>query len=143
VAESGRRKGLKIPRGLVPVRVQFSSRAPKNQGVYYYKIDPFFNRTYLKKVFWPNLCVGSSFELLGILEYACGLNLVPALILNKNPIFEMASITYLKNNSKHPWLCCYTVTKYLSDISHWWTPLFNLFASPILGISQSSTCCKL
>jgi hypothetical protein len=26
------------------------------------------------------------------LEYACGLNLCPALILNQNPIFEMASI---------------------------------------------------
>jgi hypothetical protein len=29
---SGRRKGLKIPRPLVAVRVQVSSRAPKNQG---------------------------------------------------------------------------------------------------------------
>jgi len=28
-------------------------------------------RSYLKKVFWPNLRVGSSFQLLGIPEYAC------------------------------------------------------------------------
>ena len=38
-----------------------------------------------------SLCVGYSFQLLGILEYACGLNLGPALTLNQNPIFEMAS----------------------------------------------------
>jgi hypothetical protein len=48
-------------------------------------------RNHLIKVFWPNLCVGSSFQLLGILEYACGLNLDSALTLNQNPIFEMAS----------------------------------------------------
>jgi hypothetical protein len=48
-------------------------------------------RSYLKNVFWPNLRVGPSFQLLEILEYACGLNLGPALILNQNPIFEMAS----------------------------------------------------
>jgi hypothetical protein len=50
-----------------------------------------FIGSYLKKVFWPNLRVGSSLQLLGILEYACGLNLGPALTLNQNPIFEMAS----------------------------------------------------
>ena len=49
-------------------------------------------RSYLKKIFLSNLCVGSSFQLLGILKYACGLNLGPALTLNKNPIFEMVSI---------------------------------------------------
>ena len=49
------------------------------------------SRSYLKNAFCPNLCVGSSFQLLGILEYACGLNLGPALTLNRNPIFEIAS----------------------------------------------------
>ena len=49
------------------------------------------NRSYLKKVFWPNLGVGSSFQVLDILEYACGLKLDSALILNQNPFFEMAS----------------------------------------------------
>ena len=38
-----------------------------------------------------SLCVGSSFQLLGILKYSCGLNLGPALTLNQNPIFEMPS----------------------------------------------------
>jgi hypothetical protein len=48
-------------------------------------------RSYLKKVFWPNLGVGSSLQVLAILKYACGLKLGPALILNQNPFFEMAS----------------------------------------------------
>jgi hypothetical protein len=48
-------------------------------------------RSYLKKVFFPNLCVRPSFQLLDILEYACGLKLGPALTLSQNPIFEMAS----------------------------------------------------
>ena len=46
-----------------------------------------FYRSYPKKVFWPNLCVGSSFQPLDILKYACGLKLGPALSLNQNPIF--------------------------------------------------------
>ena len=50
-----------------------------------------FFRSYLKKAFWPNLCVGLSFQLLDILEYACGLKIGPALTLNQNPIFEIAS----------------------------------------------------
>jgi hypothetical protein len=41
------------------------------------KIDPlsmvFFYRSYLKNVFDPKLSVGPSFQLLEILEYACGL----------------------------------------------------------------------
>jgi hypothetical protein len=36
-------------------------------------------------------CVGPLFQLLGILQYACGLKLGPALSLNQNPLFEMAS----------------------------------------------------
>ena len=48
-------------------------------------------RSYLKKVFWPNFCVGPLLQLLGILQYACGLKFSPALNLNQNPFFEMAS----------------------------------------------------
>jgi len=48
-------------------------------------------RSYLKKVFWPNLYVGTALQLLDILEYACGLPRNPALSLNQNPIFEMSS----------------------------------------------------
>jgi hypothetical protein len=39
----------------------------------------------------PNLCVRPSFQVLDILEYACGLKLGPALTLSQNPFFEMAS----------------------------------------------------
>jgi hypothetical protein len=52
-------------------------------------------RSYLKKVFFPNLCVRPSFQLLDILEYACGLKLGPALTLSQNPIFEMASSVFV------------------------------------------------
>ena len=48
-------------------------------------------RSYLKNVFWPNVFVGASFQILEILKYACGLKIVPAATLNQNPIFEMAS----------------------------------------------------
>jgi hypothetical protein len=57
-------------------------------------------RSYLKKVFWPNLGVGSSFQVLDILEYACGLKLDSALILNQNPFFEMASNILYKSKSE-------------------------------------------
>jgi hypothetical protein len=39
-------------------------------------------KSYLKKVFSPNLCVRPSFQVLDILEYACGLKLGPALTLS-------------------------------------------------------------
>ena len=48
-------------------------------------------RSYLKKVFWHNLFVGTAFQILDIPEYACGLQRSPALSLNQNPVFEMAS----------------------------------------------------
>ena len=48
-------------------------------------------RSYLKKVFCPNFCVGPLLQILGILQYACGLEFGPALNLNQNPFFEMAS----------------------------------------------------
>ena len=55
-----------------------------------------FHRLYdtricLKNVFWPNLCVGRLFQILEIPVYSSGLNLASALILNQNPILEMAS----------------------------------------------------
>jgi hypothetical protein len=64
-------------------------------------------RTRFKNVFWPNIFVGASFQILDIQKYASGLRptrrirsdgessnagkLGPAAILNQNPIFEMAS----------------------------------------------------
>jgi hypothetical protein len=48
-------------------------------------------RSYLKNVFWPNVFVGASFQILEILKYSSGLTLGPAATLNQNPIFEMAS----------------------------------------------------
>jgi hypothetical protein len=48
-------------------------------------------RSYFKNVFWPNVFVGASFQILEILKYSSGLTLGPAATLNQNPIFEMAS----------------------------------------------------
>ena len=48
-------------------------------------------RSYLKKIFYPNLCVRASFQVLGIPKYVCGLKLGPAFTLNQNPFFAMAS----------------------------------------------------
>jgi hypothetical protein len=48
-------------------------------------------RTHLKNVFWPNIFVGASLQILNIQQYASGLKLGPAAILNQNPIFEMGS----------------------------------------------------
>ena len=50
-----------------------------------------FRRRRLKKVLWPNLRVDAEFQVLDILQYACGLKLSSALILSLNPFFEMAS----------------------------------------------------
>jgi hypothetical protein len=50
------------------------------------------NRTHLKNVFWPNIFVGASFQILDNQQVACGFKLGPAAIWNKNPIFESASI---------------------------------------------------
>ncbi len=47
--------------------------------------------SYLKKVFYPNFCVGPLLQLLEILQYACGLKFGTALNLNQNPFFEIAS----------------------------------------------------
>ena len=51
-------------------------------------------RTHLKNVFWPPAFsggIGASFQILDNQQVACGLKLVPAAILNPNPIFEMGS----------------------------------------------------
>jgi hypothetical protein len=58
-------------------------------------------RSYLKKVFFPNLCVRPSFQVLDILEYACGFKLGPALTLSQNPIFEMASSLNFANVKRY------------------------------------------
>jgi hypothetical protein len=64
-------------------------------------------RSQLKNVFWPNIFVDASLQILVIQQYASGLRptkitgsggksrlagkLGPAAILNQNPIFEMVS----------------------------------------------------
>jgi len=48
------------------------------------------SKSYRKNVVWPNLGVGSSFHILDIRKYACGLKLGSALTLSQNPIFEIA-----------------------------------------------------
>ena len=48
-------------------------------------------RSHLKKVFSSDIGVEPSYQVLDILEYACGLILGLALILNENPNFEIAS----------------------------------------------------
>ena len=45
----------------------------------------------LNKVFLSDICVEPSYQVLDILEYACGLFLGLALISNKNPNSEMPS----------------------------------------------------
>ena len=63
-----------------------------NAATLQYSTTPFMViRSYLKKVFWPNLGVEPSLQVLDILEYACALKRGPALILNQNPFFELAS----------------------------------------------------
>jgi len=50
-----------------------------------------FVRSRLKNVFWPNIFVGASLQILYIQQYASGLKFGPAAILNQNPIFKMTS----------------------------------------------------
>ena len=54
-------------------------------------------RSHLQKVFSSDIGVESSYQVLDILEYACGLTLGLALISNENPDFEMAS-SYFRSN---------------------------------------------
>jgi len=49
-------------------------------------------RSHLKKVFSSDIGVEPSYQVLDILEYACGLLLGLALISTENPNFEIASI---------------------------------------------------
>ena len=46
--------------------------------------------SHLKKVFWPNIFVGSRFQILNMQAYASGLEPESAAILNQNPFFKMA-----------------------------------------------------
>jgi hypothetical protein len=51
-------------------------------------------RSHLKNVFWPPAFfggIGAAFQIIDIQQYASGLKLGSAAILNQNPIFEMAS----------------------------------------------------
>jgi len=48
-------------------------------------------RIHLKNVFWANIFVGASLQILDIQQYASGLKLGSASILSQNPIFEMGS----------------------------------------------------
>jgi hypothetical protein len=67
-------------------------------------------RTHLKNVFWPNLFVGASFQILDIQQYACGFKLSPAAILNQNPIFEIGSkITPGQEKNGSVLMCAETV----------------------------------
>jgi hypothetical protein len=50
-----------------------------------------FVRSRLKNVFWTNIFVGASLQILYIQQYASGLKFGPAAILNQNPIFKMTS----------------------------------------------------
>ena len=59
-------------------------------GIMHYPLRLY--RSYLKNVFWPNVFVGASFQILKIPEYSSGLKLGPAATLNQNPIFEKTSI---------------------------------------------------
>jgi len=47
-------------------------------------------KSLLKKVFSPDIGVETSFHILDIRMYACGVPLCFALISNENPIFEVA-----------------------------------------------------
>lgn len=54
----------------------------------------------LKGTFWSHLCVGSAFQILDILQYACGLKCCTALTLNQNIHFKPTS---RKNNPFCAW----------------------------------------
>ena len=54
----------------------------------------------LNCTFWSNLCVGAVFQILDILQYACGLKCCSALTLNQNAHFKVSS---LKNSPFFTW----------------------------------------
>ena len=62
--------------------------------LYYIRFERNEAISHLKNVFWPNIFVGALFQILDIQQYACGLKLGPAAILNQNPIFEMPSTQF-------------------------------------------------
>ncbi len=78
------------------------------------------DRSYLKKIFWSNLSVEPSLQVLDILEYACGLKLGPALTLNQNLFFEMAS----NKDSVSVFDSIFSrIPSHLADISHFFLGL--------------------
>ena len=61
-------------------------------------------RSQRKNVFWPPAFsggIGAAFQILDIQQYASGLKLGPAAILNQNPIFEMASYKHKMMKSRN------------------------------------------
>jgi len=65
-------------------------------------------RSLLKKVFSSDIGVEPSYQVLNILEYACGLILGLALISTENPNFEMTSNMQEKSKQRNSLLplCC-------------------------------------
>ena len=45
----------------------------------------------MQRTFWPNVCVGAVFQILDMVQYACGLKPDPACTLDQNPFFEIGS----------------------------------------------------
>jgi hypothetical protein len=71
-------------------------------------------RSHLKKVFSSDIGVEPSYQVLDILEYACGLILGLALISNENPNFEMTS-TQIERFSSLPHIqgrCRFAIVDY-------------------------------
>jgi len=65
--------------------------------LYYIRFERNEAISHLKNVFWPLAFfggIGALFQILDIQQYACGLKLGPAAILNQNPIFEMPSTQF-------------------------------------------------
>jgi hypothetical protein len=89
------------------ITLQHLTAFDRSLGLLYPTKGAKYTRTHLKNVFWPNIFVGASLQILDIQQYACGLRptrgirsdgessnagkLGPAAILNQNPIFEMDS----------------------------------------------------
>ena len=92
---TGRRKSLSkgIHTSSIPYRPSRRRRSRKSPRMWRH-VGPFelsALRSFLKNVLWPNLCVGIAFQLLKIRKYSSGLKHSPALTLDQNPIFAIAS----------------------------------------------------
>jgi hypothetical protein len=79
---------------LVFLLIRRASVAFTNAGTVGLSASRHSSRSYLKNVFWPPAFfggIGAAFQILDTQQYASGLKLGPAAILNQNPIFEIAS----------------------------------------------------